>query len=76
MEKMTRFEKIMATLKKHILKIAIAIHYFAILCVGAGIALIIEYGFNFDFILIIALAIFLSCCTFVKIKQDIKDNQV
>ena len=75
MEEMTRFEKIMATLEKHILKFVIAINYFSILCIGAGITLIIEYGFNLDFILLIVLATFLFVCTFIKIKQDIRDME-
>ena len=65
----------MTKLEKRILKFIISIHYFSVLCTGAGISLIIEYGFDFDFILLIVLATILSCCTFVKIKQDIKDNQ-
>lgn len=74
MEEMTRFEKIMATLEKHILKFVIAINYFSVLCIGAAITLIIEYGFNLDFILLGILATILFGCTFIKIKEDIKEN--
>lgn len=75
MEEMTKFEKIMATLERYALKIAIAIHYFSILCIGAGIILVIEYGFDAEFIILIIMAIFLSCCTFIKIKEDTNDTK-
>lgn len=74
MEKMTKLEKIMETLEKNILKFVIVINYFSVFCIGIGTTLIIEYGFNLDFILLIILAIILFVCTFMKIKEDLIED--
>ena len=55
MKEMTILERIMTMLEKHLIKITTAIKYFSVLCMGAGIALIIEFGFNFYFIGLIVL---------------------
>lgn len=74
MERITIFEKIMAMLEKRIIKITTAIKYFSILCMGAGITLIIEYGFNFYFIGLIVLAMIIFCLA-NKIQKDEKEKE-
>lgn len=68
MENMTKFERFM-------IKFVKAVKYFSVLCMGCGLALIIEYGFNFDFILLIGLATILFCCVYIGTKKDAEENE-
>lgn len=62
--------------EKFIQKFVKGVKYFSILCIGCGIALLIEYGIEFDFIAIIVLSSILLYGTSVKLKEDAKDAEI
>lgn len=69
---MTKFEKFMEKFDKFMIRFLKVIKYFSVLCIGAGITLIIEYGFTLDFILLVGLATVLLICSIIKLKEDIE----
>ena len=60
---------------KTITKITNGFKYFSILCIGAALALIIEYGFTMDFVLILGLSALILCGTSYKLKVEMEEME-